>query len=67
MKRVAEAIGANNIALKTLVRNRLGQQFFYDCKSKTIKSNQWKNYSLNIYNNGMSNNLQLLTTNSRWF
>jgi hypothetical protein len=67
MNRVAEAISANNIALKTLVRSRASQQFFFDEKTKTIKSQQWKGYSLNIYNSGNSNNLQLLTTNARWF
>lgn len=40
MKRVLECIGASNIVIKTLHRQRknLGQQFFFDEKTKTIKS-----------------------------
>jgi len=30
MSRVAEAIGASNVVIKTLVRTRLAQQFFFD-------------------------------------
>jgi len=30
MKRVAEAIGASNVVLKRLYKNRLAQQFFFD-------------------------------------
>jgi len=37
--RVAEAIGANNVTLKTKRVNVKGQQFFYDGVSKTVKSN----------------------------
>jgi len=39
MGRVAEAIGANNVTLKTKRVNVKGQQFFYDNVSKTVKSN----------------------------
>lgn len=67
MKRVIEAIGANNLVIKSLVRNRLAQQFFFDQSTKTIKSQQWKTYSMNIQSNGNSNNLQVYTTNSRWW
>jgi len=38
MKRVAEAIGASNVVLKRLYKNRLAQQFFFDEVSKTVKS-----------------------------
>jgi hypothetical protein len=48
MKRVAEAIGANNVAIKRWRKNVTGQQFFFDCTSKTIRSQQWKNYAMEI-------------------
>lgn len=38
MRRVIEAPSAGNIVLKTLVRNRKSQQFFFDPIAKTIKS-----------------------------
>ena len=38
MKRVAEAVGASNIVLKTLVRTRKAQQFRFDQVTKTVKS-----------------------------
>jgi hypothetical protein len=63
MNRVAECVGASNIVLKTLVRTNLGQQFFFDGASKTIKSNQWKDRSITL----QGNNLYMTTTNARWF
>jgi len=63
MKRVAEAIGASNVVIKRLVINRLAQQFFFDQVSKTVKSMQWKNRSLQL----SGNNLIISPTNSRWF
>jgi len=39
MNRVAESIGANNITLKRWRKNVLAQQFYFDEKSKTIRSN----------------------------
>jgi len=62
-RRVAEAVGANNVVLKKYVKNRLGQQFFFDQKSRTVKSQQWKGYSLNK----SGNSLTVKSTNSRWF
>jgi hypothetical protein len=38
MKRVVEAVGARNIVLKNLVRNRRAQKWIFDGSSKTIKS-----------------------------
>jgi len=37
--RVAESIGANNITLKRWRNNVLAQQWYFDEKSKTIRSN----------------------------
>ena len=63
MGRVMEAIGANNVTLKKWRANVKGQQFFFDRVSNTIKSQQWKNYSLNK----SGNSLTVKTTNSKWF
>jgi hypothetical protein len=66
-KRVMECIGASNVTIKKFYRNRTAQQWYFDQKSKTIKSNYWKSYSMNIQSNGRSNNLGMTTTNSRWW
>jgi hypothetical protein len=67
-KRVAECVGANNVVLKRWVKNRLGQQFFFDGKSKTIRSQQWKNYAMEIQSNGGSSNVRFTSgVNSRWW
>jgi len=67
MKRVAEVVGGRNIVLKSLVRGRNTQQFYFDNSSKTIKSQQYKDRSFDIQNAGRSNNLQMWKTNARWF
>jgi hypothetical protein len=38
MRRVAEAVGANNVQLKRFRKNVQGQQFFFDGVTKTLKS-----------------------------
>jgi hypothetical protein len=48
MKRVAECHGANNIWLRRWRKNVTAQQFFFDMASKTIRSQQWKNYAMEI-------------------
>jgi len=63
MGRVAEAISANNVTLKKYVKGRIAQQFFFDGITKTVRSQQWKNRSLDK----QGNNLTLRPTNSRWF
>jgi len=65
--RVAECHGANNVWQRRWRKNTLGQQWFFDGVSKTLKSNQWKNYSLDIQSNGGSTNVRCTTTNSRWW
>jgi len=68
MKRVIETIGANNMVIKRFAKGRMGQQFFYDGKSKTIRSQQWKNYAVEIQSNGGSSNVRMTSTiNSRWW
>jgi hypothetical protein len=48
MKRVAEMHGGTNIVLKRYVKNRLAQRFSFDCVSKTVRNEQWKNYVMDI-------------------
>jgi hypothetical protein len=68
MRRVAECHGANNIWLKRYVKGRVAQQFFFDSVSKTIRSQQWKNYAMEIQSNGGSSNLRMTSgINSRWW
>jgi len=68
MKRVAECVGASNIQLKRYVKGRAAQTFFFDGKSKTIRSNHWKNYAMEIQSSGNSNNLKVTSgINSRWW
>jgi len=68
MKRVAEAIGASNVALKRYTKGRAAQQFFFDGVSKTIRSNHWKNYAMEIQSNGKSANLRMTSgITSRWW
>jgi hypothetical protein len=68
MKRVAECHGANNIWMRRWRKNTTAQQFFFDCKSKTIRSQQWKNYAMEIQNNGRSSNLRMTSgITSRWW
>jgi hypothetical protein len=67
MKRIAEAVGTN-MKLRRWNKGRKRQQTFrFDIKSKTIKSQYYKQYSLDIQNNGRSSNLRITTTNSRWW
>jgi hypothetical protein len=67
-KRVAECHGANNIWLRRWRKNTPAQQYFFDCASKTIRSQQWKNYAMEIQSNGGSANLRMTSgINSRWW
>jgi len=68
MQRVIESIGANNMVIKRFVKGRLGQQFYFDGVSKTIRSQQWKNYAVEIQSNGGSTNVRLTSgVTSRWW
>jgi hypothetical protein len=46
--RVAELVGASNIVLKRYVKGRTEQQFYFDGATKTVKSQRYKNKSLDI-------------------
>jgi hypothetical protein len=68
MKRVLEAKGASNATIMRWVKNRAAQQWVFDGKSKQIKSNYWKNYGLEIQNNGRASNLRMTSSlKSRWW
>ena len=68
MKRVAECHGANNLWLRRWRKNTIAQQFYFDEVSKTIRSQQWKNYALEIQSNGGSTNLRFTSgITSRWW
>jgi hypothetical protein len=68
MKRVAEMVGASNIVLKRYVKGRNAQQFVFDPVSKTIRSNHWKNYCIEIQGNGGNQNLRATSgISSRWW
>jgi hypothetical protein len=68
MQRVVECHGANNLWLKRWRKNVTGQQFFFDEVSKTIRSQHWKNYAMEIQSNGRSSNLRMTSgITSRWW
>lgn len=67
MNRVIEWPGGGHIRIQNWVENKKSQQFWWDGISKTIKSNNWKQYSLNIQSSGSSQNVSMTTTNARWF
>jgi hypothetical protein len=67
MRRVAETV-STNVRLRRYNAGRARQQTFkFDVTSKTIKSDYYRSYSLNIPNNGRNNQLTVTTTNSRWW
>jgi hypothetical protein len=63
MQRVAECVGASNIALKKWAKNRKAQQFRFDPVSKTIRGMYWTSYVFSME----GTNLRCRTFNSRWF
>ena len=64
-ERYVDLVG-RNMVIKT--RNGLpSQEWFFDGKTKTIKSMRTKSYSWNIQNSGRTNNMEVYNTNSRWF
>jgi hypothetical protein len=68
MRRVAESIGANNITIRRWRKNQKMQQWTFNCADKTIRSNHWKNYAMEIQSNGGSSNLRTTSgINSRWW
>jgi len=68
MQRVAECHGANNVWLRRWRKNVTAQQYYFDNVTKTIRSQQWKNYAMEIQSNGGSANLHFTSgITSRWW
>jgi hypothetical protein len=68
IKRVVEAHGANNMDMRRWRKNATTQQFYFDPTTKTIRSQHWKNYAVEIQSNGGSSNIRLTSgINSRWW
>ena len=68
MKRVVQCHGATHVRLNRYIVNRKDQQYYFDPVSKTIRSNNWKNYAMEIQSNGGSKNIRMTATiNSRWW
>jgi hypothetical protein len=68
MKRVAECIGASDVRLRRYISGRKEQQFWFNNVSKTVHSNHWKNYIMEIPGNGAQNSLRMTSTiSSRWW
>jgi hypothetical protein len=65
--RAIEVQEGGNLVLKWKKYGGISQQFFFDNVSKTIKSKQYPDKSLDIQSAGRSSNLQIWTTNGRWF
>jgi hypothetical protein len=62
MQRVAECVGASNVALKKWANGRKAQQWRFDPVTKTIKGMYWTSYGFSME----SNNLRCRTQTSRW-
>jgi len=68
MRRVVQANGNNNISIMRWVKSRAAQQWFFDGKSKTIRSQHWKNYAMEIQGNGGNKNVRINSgITSRWW
>jgi hypothetical protein len=67
MQRVLTVVGGRNIVIKSHNRSDNNQIFFLDPATKTIKSVGKNTHSIDIQNSGRSSNLQIWTTNARWF
>jgi hypothetical protein len=68
MNRVAEAVGASDVRLKRWVKGRVAQQFWFDGVSKTLRSQHWKNYCVEIQSNGGNKSVRMTSSiSSRWW
>jgi hypothetical protein len=68
MQRVAQCHGASTFRINRWKKNNKTQQFFFDGVSKTIRSNHWKNYAMQIHGNGASHYIRFTSgINSRWW
>jgi len=68
MERVMEVHGAAWTRLNRWRKNVKSQQFYFDEKTKTVRSNHWKNYAIAIYSNGGHPYISATSgVNSRWW
>jgi hypothetical protein len=68
MKRVMRCHGGGWIHLNRWVKNRQDQLFWFDEKTKTIRSQQWKNYAIEKHSNGGHPYMRATATiTSRWW
>ena len=67
MQRVVTVIGGRNLVIQTHNRANQNQMFFLDPRTKTIKSVANNSKSIDIQSGGASSNLQVWSTNARWY
>jgi len=68
MKRVIRCHGGGWMHLNRWAKGRKDQLFWFDEKTKTVRSEQWKNYAAERYSNGGHAYMRATTTiNSRWW
>lgn len=65
--RALEVQEGGNLVLKWKKFGGVSQQFVFDNPTKTIKSKQYPEKSIDIQSAGRSSNLQIWNTNGRWF
>lgn len=67
MQRVITVVNGRNIVIRTHNRSDQNQIFFLDPGTKTIKSAAYKDKSIDIQSSGGSSNIQVWSTNARWW
>jgi hypothetical protein len=68
MRRVLMCHGAVHLRINRYNKGAPHQKFYYDAKTKTIRSNHWKNYAMQITGNGSSSTVRMTSgITSRWW
>jgi hypothetical protein len=67
MKRVIELVGDRYLRLKRYYKGRVAQTFYFDQRTKTLKSKRYTHKSIEITNGTSGSDTRAWTTNSRWF
>ena len=65
--RALEMQGASNLNIRSYVKNKKQQLFYFDEITKTIKSHLYKDRSITIAGAGKSTNALMEPTRSRWW
>jgi hypothetical protein len=65
MNRVIQLNGGSNLVLHRYIAGRTEQQFYFDAVTKTLKSQRYKDRSIEIVSNGNSVNVRMGATNAR--